>query len=152
MLSLPTLSILFATSPGGRIILGKDMPHDLKPYWCTSMAQAQSLLFRRHDLIVCCTLFDSSRMFDLLRYCKSHPRICTTPIVCIKAGGAAFDEIASQGIGIACKALGAVGFMDLDRLNDTLGCERAREETNKIFNELADTGYRQHSYEYRVLH
>lgn len=52
-------------------------------------------------------------MFDFLRYVKADPDTRSIPFVSIKATGEEISRTISQGIEIACKALGAHQFVEL---------------------------------------
>ena len=146
MHTLPIKAVLFAFAPASRMVLRTAIPDNFQCYWCTSLAQVQQTVHKRLDLIVCCTLFDSSQMFDLLRYCKVNPILRDTPILCVRAVGGAFDNAAFQGIAIACKAFGASEFLDLDQMIAEFGSECALKAAGNILIKLSDKELRSHSY------
>lgn len=138
MQSLSEKSVLFAVNLESKRVFIKAIPALFQTSWCSSVEEAQSQLQTKFDLIVICTYFDSSRMFDLLRYCKSVPEISNTPVLCIRALGGAFEDTAFQGVDIASKALGAVAFIDLIRIINELGRDQAMEKLETIFAGVAN--------------
>jgi hypothetical protein len=146
MHTLPTKTVLFAFAPASKVVFRTAIPDNFRCYWCTSLAQVQQTIPKRFDLIVCCTLFDSSQMFELLRYCKASPISSDTPILCVRAIGGAFDDAAFQGIAIACKAFGASDFLDLDQLIAEFGSEYALKAASNILINLCDSEIRSHFY------
>lgn len=56
-------------------------------------------------------------MFDLLRYCKADPIIRSIPFIAMRIDGISMDETIHQAIQIATHALGAEGYIDLQRLS-----------------------------------
>jgi hypothetical protein len=146
MRTLPTKAVLFALSPASRVVLRTAIPDNFQCYWYTSLAQIQQTMHKRLELIVCCTLFDSSQMFDLIRYCKASPALHDTPILCVRAIGGAFDDAAFHGVAIACKTLGASYFLDINRMIAGLGHEQALKAANKILTNLCEKKLGSHFY------
>jgi CheY-like chemotaxis protein len=63
--------------------------------------------------------FDESRMFTLLGDIRAHPKYRNIPVlVVLSPGQYAFSAIAVEGIDRAVTALGANGFLNLDRFPD----------------------------------
>jgi CheY-like chemotaxis protein len=63
--------------------------------------------------------FDESRMFTLLGDIRAHPKYRNIPVlVVLSPGQYAFSGIAVEGIDRAVTALGANGFLNLDRFPD----------------------------------
>jgi CheY-like chemotaxis protein len=63
--------------------------------------------------------FDESRMFTLLGDLRAHPKYRNIPVlVVLSPGQYAFSGIAVEGIDRAVTALGANGFLNLDRFPD----------------------------------
>src|SRR5439155_4599184 len=84
---------------------------------CTgTLAEAQrELESNGFDLILCTIAFDESRMFDLLRYAKSKRNWKRIPFVCAKVRPKVLDyPSALEGVKIACDALDAAAFLDID--------------------------------------
>ncbi len=137
MHSLPARSVLFAIAPESKMVISKAIPSTFQPDWCTSVEQAQTLLNKPYDLIVCCTLFDASRMFDFLLYCKANQETETIPFLCIRAVSGKFEDTAFQAVKIACNTLNAAGFIDYFHLTSKLGHEKALETISHVFSKLA---------------
>lgn len=75
------------------------------------------------DLIICSMLFDESRMFDLLRLCKSDSEIQDIPFICCQFALTQLPKAVLDGLSVATKAMGGVDFVML------VGCE---EETLEL--------------------
>lgn len=82
----------------------------------TTFAQAKKALKQSFDVIAAASSFDESRMFDLLRYCKAQATVHAIPFVAMRIAGIAMDDTTHQAIHIAAQALGAEGYIDLQRL------------------------------------
>lgn len=88
------------------------------------------------DLIIIGTYFDNGRMFDLLRKLKSSDQTRNSPVLCVRAITApeAFDRSSRplfsnlDVVATACRALGAVDFIDYCSRQDAGGVERASLE------------------------
>jgi CheY-like chemotaxis protein len=74
------------------------------------------------DLVVAGTYFDGARMFDLLRAVKDDPATNDIPVICVRAIAAPTTPEAAVRqpiftnqavVDSACRALGAVAFLDL---------------------------------------
>lgn len=105
--------ILVAASPQPREVLERVLKnHEL--VFAENMTEAeQKLNTGPYDQIVCTIVFDESRMFDLLRLAKSHRKWKRIPFVCARIRSQIIDSaIALEGVAIACKALGAVAFLN----------------------------------------
>jgi CheY-like chemotaxis protein len=64
--------------------------------------------------------FDESRMFTLLGDIRAHPKYRNIPVLIVLSPGQyAFSAIAVEGIDRAVTALGANGFLNLDRFPDS---------------------------------
>src|SRR5262245_50719605 len=77
-----------------------------------------TLTGRNFDLIVIGVHFDESRMFDLLRHVRWQERHRAVPVVCVLTADFTRHAIATEGVEIAVKALGATAFLDLKALGD----------------------------------
>jgi hypothetical protein len=80
-----------------------------------SMLDAMSAL--RHDayqLIVIGLDFDESRMLELLQYVRGLPKYQEVPAVCVHANDMHLSEAVMKNIDVAVKALGGIGFLNLD--------------------------------------
>lgn len=97
------------------------------------MRQAQHFLEHETiDLIVCTIVFDESRMFNLLRLVKSHRKWKRIPFACCKVRPKLLDyPIALEGVQIACKAMGAAAFLDVENYDDDAE-ERLREDIERL--------------------
>jgi hypothetical protein len=104
----------------------------------TTSRDARLRLTERFDAIMCGMLFEDSRMFDFLRYCKSDPKIKTIPFLSVRIlDGAPLEDTFYQSIDIATKALGGVGFIDLSRWREDFGAEQAEQRLCALVAQLA---------------
>jgi hypothetical protein len=94
----------------------------------TSMDHAKAMLNERFDVIAATACFDESSMFDLLRYCKADPVLGSLPFIAMRLKGSELDNTAHQAIHIASQALGAEGFVDLNRLERINGHRNSEAE------------------------
>lgn len=106
--------------------------------YCTTMHDAERLLLKHFDVIVCGTHFAESQMFNLLRRAKTIPQSCHTPFLCVRVLDGELESTAFQSISIATRALGAAGFVDLNRWRRELGFDKARSQFRQLVFDLAD--------------
>ena len=86
-----------------------------------SLREAMQRLAEADDfrMVVIGVHFDESRMFTLLGDIRAHPKYRNIPVlVVLSPGQYAFSAIAVEGIDRAVTALGANGFLNLDRFPD----------------------------------
>ncbi len=131
------MSVLVAEVPGVTPIVREAWQDYFTLHFCTSMAEAERLLDSRFDVIVCGTHFAESKMFDLLRLVKSMPDMRDVPFLCVRVLDGELDSTAFQGISIAACALGAAGFVDLNRWRREHGFDQAREKLRDLVSSLA---------------
>jgi hypothetical protein len=131
------LNVLIAEVPGVIPVVQKAWQDHFLLTFCTSMVEAESLLERPFDVIVCGTHFAESKMFDLLRLAKSHFEARKVPFLCVRVLDGELDSTAFQGISIAACALGAAGFVDLNRWRREYGFDQAREKLRNLVSSLA---------------
>ena len=67
-------------------------------------------------------------MFDLLRYVKADPAARGKPFLCFRDRTSELAPSLFEGVDIACRALGGVGFVDLVQLRGRDGAERGEAE------------------------
>lgn len=80
------------------------------------------------DLVLCGIHFDDSRMFDLLRYAKADPVLRGVPFLCFRDRASELAPTLFEGLDIACRALGGVGFVDLIALRRRVGAAQGDAE------------------------
>jgi hypothetical protein len=131
------VKVLFATSSPSESITLQILKEAFDVVPVTSRSEAHEKLAEPFDIIVCGSLFDESRMFDLLRYCKAMPHTRNIPFVCIKGRGGKLDDLAYEGVAIALKALNADGFVDFNRWTSQYGAEGASEKLRNLIGGLA---------------
>lgn len=134
----PTLNVLVAEVCGVIPLVQEAWQDHFSLTFCTSMAEAESALDKRFDVIVCGTHFAESKMFDLLRLAKSKPESQAVPFLCVRVLDGELDSTAFQGISIAACALGAAGFVDLNRWRREVGFDQAREKLRQLVLSLAN--------------
>jgi hypothetical protein len=100
--------------------------HDCDATFVDTMAEAQVALAQPYDVLLIAVRFDESRMFDLLRYLKSHGTLSRLPVICYRSSRRSLiaTPLARQGVQLASCALGASDFVDLVADRDT---ERANQ-------------------------
>lgn len=137
---MPTekLNILVAEVPGVIPVVQEAWSDHFKLTFCCSMQEADRLLALHFDVIVCGTHFAESKMFELLRHAKTSPASCETPILCVRVLDGELDSSAFQGISLATAALGAAGFVDLNRWRREYGFDAAREKLRDLVASLAE--------------
>jgi hypothetical protein len=128
----PKKRILLAERPGAIDTASHALGSDFDLVLSTSLDHARQLLETPFDLIACGSHFDDCRMFDLLRYCKALPNTKPIPFLCLRVTGGALDDTAYQGVDIASRAFGAIGFVDLFRWREMFGHDRAHEELRSL--------------------
>jgi len=131
------LNVLVAEVPAVIPVVQEAWQDHFSLTFCTSMVEAESLLDREFDVIVCGTHFAESRMFDLLRLAKSKPERRAVPFLCVRVLDGELDSTAFQGISIAACALGAAGFVDLNRWRREYGFDQARDKLRCLVSSLA---------------
>lgn len=89
------------------------------------------------DLIICGIHFDDSRMFDLLRLAKATPTTREVPFLCYRDLDTRLPQTLVEGMEIATRAGGAVGFVDLVTLKTRFGVKRADERLRQMILKLA---------------
>jgi CheY-like chemotaxis protein len=133
--------VLFAGMPEGVQVISDMLEDQFNLVTCTSHAQAQTLLVAHVDLIICGIHFDDSRMFDLLRYCKSTPETKSIPFLCLRGMRGALHDTLSESVEISTRLLGAVGFVDLTRWHDEFGYQGSAKRLRALVAQLAsETG------------
>ncbi|WP_194727067.1 hypothetical protein [Noviherbaspirillum malthae] len=132
------LNILVAEVPGVIPVVQEAWSEHFSMTFCCSMREADRLLARHFDVIVCGTHFAESKMFDLLRHAKASPVSCDTPILCVRVLDGELDSSAFQGISLAAAALGAAAFVDLNRWRREYGFDAAREKLRDLVLSLAE--------------
>lgn len=122
---LDSYVILIASSPPGQAVLGSALGAKPRLVAATTCDEALAALARGVDLIVASVDFDESRMFDLLRMAKADARFRSLPFLCVRALEGDLPPALSEGLDIACKALGAVAFIDLAADRKARGARKA---------------------------
>jgi hypothetical protein len=105
-----------------------------------SIEEAKEFLGEKIDLIVCGIHFDESRMFDFLRTVKADAMSRDIPLLCFRDLDSELAPTLIQSLEIACRALGAVGFVDLYDLKSKCGIERADERFREVIFDILKSG------------
>jgi hypothetical protein len=111
------------------------------------MPEAERLLAMQFDVIVCGTHFAESKMFDLLRYAKTSTESRQTPFLCVRVLEGELDDTAFLGIRMAAEAMGAAGFVDLNRWRREEGFDAARNRLRHLVWSLANAGSLHHPFQ-----
>ncbi|PMB48677.1 hypothetical protein CEN41_00630 [Fischerella thermalis CCMEE 5330] len=133
---LATKRILVADVRDGVKTLESVIGTSAKIIGTNTLNEAISLLKNDVDLIVCGIHFDESRMFDLLRIAKADPSLRDIPFLCFRDMNSALTLSILEGMQIACKAMGAVEFVDLFNLKSQFGIQQADEQFQQILMNL----------------
>jgi CheY-like chemotaxis protein len=98
----------------------------------TSMQPALQALERDRQiaLVLSGVHFDSSRMYDLLRYVRQ--RFSAVPFVCCRVFSSELPQISREAIALAAQTLGAAGFVDLPALAEEFGQQDAEQRLRAI--------------------
>ena len=88
-------------------------------------------LLSEHEfgLIICGLHFDECRMMELLWRVKEMPEYRETPFLCVRALEAHFET--TESVKAAHEALGAVGFLEIPKMDDD-GGRLLLEEIEKL--------------------
>jgi CheY-like chemotaxis protein len=132
-------AVLVAEVPGVIPVVETAWAGHFELTFCTTMQEGESRIRQPFDVIVCGSHFDESRMFDLLRLAKALPQSREIPFLCVRVLDGELDNTAFQGISIAAKALGAAGFVDLNRWRRECGFDVAREKLRDLVYQLAES-------------
>ncbi|MEC4720370.1 hypothetical protein RY831_14505 [Noviherbaspirillum sp. CPCC 100848] len=114
-------SLLVAVRPKGLPRLCKALEAEFSLAFCHTLADAQAMLDKDIQGIVCGTNFDESRMFDLLRYAKSKEQARNLPSVCVKVFGSVLHDGTFAGVEKAAKLLGASAYIDFAQWRVEMG-------------------------------
>jgi CheY-like chemotaxis protein len=82
----------------------------------TSAEALRALEHQQIDLIVSTIAFDESRMLEFLVSVKGTAGMAHVPFLCLRVVAGALRDSLVGSMGAACKACGAVGFIDVARL------------------------------------
>ncbi|MDQ9170436.1 hypothetical protein Q8A64_08430 [Oxalobacteraceae bacterium R-40] len=129
--------ILVAAAPGSVEPIVEAMDDRFELDFFSAMAQAVSYSYANIDVIICDMYFDESRMYNLLRFAKMDFVARNTPFICINTTEGSLSKTMGQGITIACKALGAVGFVDLCGWKRELGKDQAHLKLQMLIDQFA---------------
>jgi CheY-like chemotaxis protein len=88
---------------------------------------------RQFDLIVSTIAFDDSRMLEFLVSVKGTPSIARIPFLCSRVVAGALRDSLVGSMGDACKACGAVDFVDVARLPPDLAQTTLRKVVETCF-------------------
>jgi hypothetical protein len=140
-------TILIAAAPAAAAVISNVMGSLARMMTAHTLDEAVQAAAAGVDLIIAGTYFDNSRMFDLLNQLKSNVLTRDIPVLCVRGVSApavlgaqtsqpvlaSFDVVAS-----ACKALGAVDFVDLCARQRDVGDEHANDELLDIVRLVLD--------------
>ncbi len=131
------LNVLVAAAPESIGPITEALSGEFEIDFVTSLTEAASYSYEQTDVIVCGLYFDESRMFDLLRYTQLHPHARTLPFICMSVVEHNLSATLTQGIEIACRALGGVGFVDLNRWYAEFGVSSAHTRVQQLIRNVA---------------
>ena len=87
----------------------------------------QILEHQQIDLIISTIAFDESRMLEFLVSVKGTASVAHIPFLCSRVVAGALRDSLVGSMGAACKACGAVDFVDVARLPPDLAATALRE-------------------------
>lgn len=140
------LRVLAAVSRDAFPLLSEALGADFVLVYCASIATAKAEFDKSVDAVIAGIDFDDSRMFDLLRSCKSSDQANRTPFVCVKCLEGELDGAAQEAVDVACRALGGDGFIDLHRWTKRFGADQSYEELRNLISTLAQFRTAQDQY------
>jgi CheY-like chemotaxis protein len=94
------------------------------------------------DLIVCGLSFADSYMFDLLRLVKANPETRDIPFLCFNVGNSVLSNTTLDAVNVACRSLGAVGFINFPDVRMKFGDQEAEKQLQSLLIDLITPGYR----------
>ena len=105
--------VLVADVPEADAKIRECLPgHDL--HFVRTLAEAvRELRKDGYQLVVIGMHFDESRMFELLRYARSLPRLGDIPVICVQCMDVMLSDSVLKNMDDAVKALGGTTFIDL---------------------------------------
>lgn len=133
------IRVLFAAAPLSLDPITRILGPDFQVTIADSLSHAKSLLDRPVDVIVCDLYFDESRMFDLLRHVKADEKTRTIPFIAVKASDGMLSPTLSQGVEIACNALGAEKFVELGAWENRYGPAEAHQRFRALIARALET-------------
>lgn len=119
--------IMLAASPEPQAILHRLLDRDHREFLDTSTVEdaERHLKTEKVDGIIATVLFDSGRIFDLLRLVRSTPKWQNIPFICARVRPGTLDTPAAiRGLKEAFESNGAVGFVDISDYHNDSNPER----------------------------
>jgi CheY-like chemotaxis protein len=112
-----THRVLIAAQPHAAQVLQAMLPNIGNLITVHTTADAFRILEHQQiDLIVCTIAFDESRMLEFLVSVKGTAAVAHIPFLCSRVIAGALRDSLVGSMGDACKACGAVDFVDVARL------------------------------------
>jgi CheY-like chemotaxis protein len=112
-----THRVLIAAQPHAAQVLQAMLPNIGNLITVHTTADAFRILEHQQiDLIVCTIAFDESRMLEFLVSVKGTAAVAHIPFLCSRVVAGALRDSLVGSMGDACKACGAVDFVDVARL------------------------------------
>lgn len=102
------------------------------------MEHVRAISFQHIGIILCEIYFDEGRMFDLLHYANWHPVAKDIPFICFNAIDSHTSKRLEKSVQIACKALGAIEFVNLCEWKRALGTEQAYLKFHALIDRIAE--------------
>lgn len=117
--------ILIAVRPQALPIVLRTLGSEFNVVVCHSLQDAKLHLNEQVGLIGCGVHFDSGATFDLLSYAKANPDTRPIPFFMLIGEAEQYTKAILEGIRSAAGILGAQGFIELSRLHNDGGKEKA---------------------------
>jgi hypothetical protein len=138
MRNLEKTRVLIAATPESVSLFFDPLSEQVEVVFSSSLEDAMSRQYDQIDVIVCSITFDESRMFDFLRYAKLNSHARVIPFICVNVTDKLLSSTFEQSIQIACMALGAAGFVDLNRWKNQHGATEACRMFQQLIQRLGN--------------
>ena len=137
-----THQVLIAAQPHAAQVL-QTMLHDVGNL-ITVQTTAEAFRVLEHqqiDLIVSTIAFDESRMLEFLVSVKGTAPVAHIPFLCSRVVAGALRDSLVGSMGAACKACGAVDFIDVARMPPDLAQTTVRKAVETCLQSAAPTPF-----------
>ncbi len=108
--------VLVAIRPDDAEVMRRVLGDEFEVFACGSLAEAQAALTPTMDMIACGVHFDDGRMFDLLKFAKSHTALAHIPFWGVLRDDGVLSTAITRGIRTAMKTMGANGLFNLSQI------------------------------------
>lgn len=132
--------IVVAIRPEDAEVMRRVLGDEFDLILCTSLPEAQAALTPGIAMIVCGVHFDDGRMFDLLKYAKSHDALRAIPFWGVLRDEGMLSSAITRGIRTAMKTLGANGLFNLSQVPQNEDQEKSFQALRATLAQALDQG------------